>query len=131
MLGVKLVCERELETHCALPLCRLEFSWLQTIESFFHISSGQKGLSAQGEEVLGWTWFCAWLGPNTQVICHQDCVSFSVLLSSFSDAFSPRGRKDGRWQLSLLIFIVFVAGGREEKDYFSQYPYIKSNGETV
>lgn len=57
-------------------------------------------------------------------------IFFSVLLSSFSDTFSPHGRKDGCRQLSLLVFIVFAAGGREEKDYFSRYPYIKSNGET-
>lgn len=59
------------------------------------------------------------------------CIFFSVLLSSFSDTFSPHGRKDGRWQLSLLIFIVLVPQGKgRERPYFFQYPYMKSDGET-
>ena len=36
------------------------------------------------------------------------CIFFSALLFSFSDTFSPHGRKDGGWQLSLLIFTVLV-----------------------
>lgn len=44
---------------------------------FFHVSSCQERMLAHSEEVLGVTWFCGWLEPNTQVICHQGCVSFS------------------------------------------------------
>lgn len=53
---------------------------------------------------------------NSSDLASRLGIFFSVLISSFSDTLSPHGRKDGLRQLSLLIFIVLVPQGREEKD---------------